>query len=282
MLTTRELATLLKAGMPIDRALSVLAEIARDGAMRAFLEDVLKSVRSGSTLADALEPHKGSLPAYYIGLVRAGEAGGALESVLSRLAESLERAQLLRETIRSAMYYPAFVLVMSVLTLVVLFTLVIPEFRPLFEDSATGMPTSMAVVIAFSDALRDYWWAILLVVLAIILAVQRHNRTPEGRRTRDRLILRLPLLGDLVTSPVRWIHLADEVRAAARAQRGADLGLAHDDDVATLAARAGRADGGHEARRAHRSESRERSGGGCGDRWALHRGSRRSGGVLPS
>lgn len=199
VLVTRELATLLRAGMPIDRALSILAGIAKEGRLRDFLEDVLKSVRGGSTLADALEPHKHSLPAYYIGLVRAGEAGGALEGVLSRLAESLERAQSLRETIRSAMYYPAFVLVMSVLTLVVLFTLVIPEFRPLFEDSASGMPGSMAAVIALSDGLRDYWWVIVLAIIALVLAVQQHNRTPDGRRRRDRLILRLPLLGDLVT-----------------------------------------------------------------------------------
>lgn len=199
VLTTRELATLLRAGMPIDRALSILAEIARNGRLRDFLEDVLKAVRGGSTLADALEPHKHSLPAYYIGLIRAGEAGGALENVLSRLAESLERAQSLRETIRSAMYYPAFVLVMSALTLVVLFTLVIPEFRPLFEDSASGMPGSMAAVIALSDGLRDYWWVIALAIVALVLAVQQHNRSPGGRRRRDRLILRMPFLGDLVT-----------------------------------------------------------------------------------
>jgi general secretion pathway protein F len=199
VLMTRELATLLRAGLPIDRALSMLAEIAKGGRLRDFLQDVLKSVRAGSTLADALEPHKHSLPAYYIGLVRAGEAGGALENVLSRLAESLERAQSLREAIRSAMYYPAFVLAMSVLTVVVLFTLVIPEFRPLFEDSAADMPGSMAAVIAVSDGLRDYWWVIALAIIVLVLAVQQHNRSPTGRRRRDRLILRLPLLGDLVT-----------------------------------------------------------------------------------
>ena len=199
VLTTRELATLLRAGLPIDRALSILADIAKDGRMRGFLEDVLKSVRGGSTLADAIEPHKHSLPAYYIGLIRAGEAGGALENVLPRLADSLERAQSLRETIRSAMYYPFFVLVMSVLTLLVLFTLVIPEFRPLFEDSASGMPGSMAAVVALSDGLRDYWWVIALAIMAIVLAVQQHNKTLRGRLRRDRLILRLPLVGDLVT-----------------------------------------------------------------------------------
>lgn len=199
VLTTRQLATLLGSGLPIDRALSTQADIAKEGALRAFLEDVLKAVRGGSTLADALEPHKRSLPAYYIGLVRAGEAGGSLEIVLSRLAESLERGEALRETIRSAMYYPAFVLVMSVLTLVVLFTMVIPEFRPLFEDSATGMPASMAAVIAISDGLRDYWWLIAVAMVAIVLAVQQHNKTPDGRRRRDGLVLRLPLFGDLVT-----------------------------------------------------------------------------------
>ena len=199
VLTTREVATLLKAGLPIDRALGILAEIASDGAVRTFLENVLKSVRGGATLADALEPFKDSLPPYYIGLVRAGEAGGALESVLSRLAESMERAQSLRETVRSAMYYPAFVLAMSVLTLIVLFTMVIPEFRPLFEDSATGMPSSMAAVIAVSDTLRDYWWAIALGIVAIVLLVQQQYKGIEGRRRRDGLLLRLPLFGDLVT-----------------------------------------------------------------------------------
>jgi general secretion pathway protein F len=146
-----------------------------------------------------LDQHKESLPAYYVGLVRAGEAGGALDSVLLRLAETLERAQSLREAIRSATYYPAFVLVMSAVTLIILFTLVIPEFRPLFEDSASGMPGSMAAVIAVSDGLRHYWWVVVLVMIAIVLFVRHHDSTPLGRRRRDRWILRLPLFGDLVT-----------------------------------------------------------------------------------
>jgi len=198
-MATRELATLLQAGLPMDRALSILAEISRDAGARAFLEDVLKSVRGGSSLADALVAHRESLPAYYIGLVRAGEAGGTLDSVLSRLSDTLERAHALRQTVVSAMYYPAFVLAMSALTLVVLFTLVIPEFRPLFEDSASPMPGSMAAVIAVSDGLRDYWWAMALIVIAVALAIRQHDRTPQGRQRRDRWVLRLPLVGELVT-----------------------------------------------------------------------------------
>ena len=199
MHATRELATLLRAGLTVDRALSALAEISDDDAVRAFLDDVLRSVRGGATLADALMPHKESLPPYYIGLVRAGEAGGALESVMARLAEALERTQALRESVRSAMYYPAFVLIMSVLTLVVLFTLVIPEFRPMFEDSGHPMPASLATIIAISDGLKAYWWAIVAALLVVILGIRQYVGTPEGRRRIDRGILRAPLAGDLVT-----------------------------------------------------------------------------------
>jgi general secretion pathway protein F len=199
MHATRELATLLRAGLTVDRAFSVLAEISDDDTVRAFLDDVLKSVRGGATLADALMPHKESLPAYYVGLVRAGEAGGALDGVMARLAEALERAQALRESVRSAMYYPAFVLIMSVLTLVVLFTLVIPEFRPMFEDGDHPMPTSLAAIIAISDGLKAYWWAIVAALLAIIVGIRRYVATPEGRRRIDHGILRAPLAGDLVT-----------------------------------------------------------------------------------
>lgn len=199
MHATRELATLLGAGLTVDRALSVLEEISDDDAVRGFLDSVLQSVRGGATLAEALMPHKESLPAYYIGLVRAGEAGGALESVMARLAEALERAQALRESVRSAMYYPAFVLIMSVLTLAVLFTLVIPEFRPLFEDSEHPIPTSMAAILAISDGLKAYWWIVVAALLAIIFAFRRYLATGEGRRRFDRRILRTPLAGDLIT-----------------------------------------------------------------------------------
>ena len=198
-LMTRELATLLHAGLPIDRALSILVEISKDRNAHAFLEDVLKSIRGGSTLANALEAHRSSLPVYYIGLVRAGEAGGALEAVLARLADTLEHDVGLRETIRSAMYYPAFVLFMSLATLAVMFTMVIPEFKPLFEDNGSTVPASMAAMIAVSDTLRSSWWAILLLVVAVLAATRMYAQGAEFKRSRDRWLLKLPLIGELVT-----------------------------------------------------------------------------------
>jgi general secretion pathway protein F len=197
-LFTRELATLLRAGLPLDRALMILGEIAEDARRREIVGRVLEAVRGGSSLADALEVLKDSLPPYYIGLVRAGEAGGSLDTVLTRLADVLERAQTLRESVRSAMYYPAFVLVMSVLTVVVLFTLVVPQFRPLFEDSTQPVPTPMAIIMSLSDALQHYGWALLGAIIAVILVIRIQLGRPAGRLGRDRLILRLPLMGQLI------------------------------------------------------------------------------------
>lgn len=196
---TRELATLLRAGLPVDRALSILAEISKDRNVQTFLDDVLKSIRGGSTLAGALEAHRASLPVYYIGLVRAGEAGGALDAVLWRLSDALEHGAALRETVRSAMYYPAFVLFMSLATMAVMFTMVIPEFEPLFEDNRSAMPASMGAMIAVSDALREGWWAILLAVAAILVVGRIYSQVEEFKRRRDRWLLKLPIVGDLIT-----------------------------------------------------------------------------------
>ena len=197
-LITRELSTLLKAGLPIDRALSILIEIAEERNVRLFLEDVLRSIRGGATLASALEAHRASLPVYYIGLVRAGEAGGALGDVLWRLADTLDHGAALRESIRSAMYYPVFVLLMAIVTLVVMFTMVIPEFTPLFEDSGSAIPSSMAALIAVSDILRRDWWIILVVLVAAWVLGRFYAAAPQVRRRHDRWLLKMPLVGELI------------------------------------------------------------------------------------
>lgn len=197
-LMTRELATLLKAGLPIDRALSILVEIAKEKSVQLFLEDVLRSIRGGSTLAGALEAHRTALPGYYIGLVRAGEAGGALGDVLWRLADTLDHGTALRESVRSAMYYPAFVLLMSLVTLVVMFTMVIPEFRPMFEDSGSAIPSSMAAMIAVSDMLREDWWMILVALIAVFVLGRSYSAAPQVKQRRDRWLLKLPLVGELI------------------------------------------------------------------------------------
>jgi general secretion pathway protein F len=197
-LLTRELATLLKAGLPLDRSLALILEMAEHPGLRKFIERLLQAVRSGLSLAQALESERPRLPTIYVGMVSAGEAGGALPAVLSRLADALEQAEALKETVRSALAYPALVLLVAIGSLAVLLTVVLPEFRPLFESSGAELPASTAALIALGEFLSGYWWAILLLMLLLGLAVSAHNRTPEGRMRRDRLLLEAPLLGDVV------------------------------------------------------------------------------------
>lgn len=197
-LLTRELATLLSAGLPLDRALSVLGELSAAAPVRAVTLDLRDRVRGGAALAESLEAHPEVFPNFYVGMVRAGEAGGSLEEVLQRLAEGLERAEALRESLRSALRYPIMVVIMAVISLAVLMTLVIPEFRPMFEDAGAALPLSTAVIIGVSDFLRDYWWLLLSLCLAVAVALRQHNRTPAGRLRWDGWWSRAPLFGELI------------------------------------------------------------------------------------
>jgi general secretion pathway protein F len=165
---------------------------------REFIARLLKELQAGNSLAAALEPYREALPGFYVGMIRAGEAGGGLDIVLGRLAEAMEKSRALREAVRSALYYPAFVLITTALSIVVLLTLVLPEFRPLFEDSGAAMPFSMAVILSLSDALRDYWWMLLGILLGGLLGAKRLYELPSLKARLDRQILRAPVLGALV------------------------------------------------------------------------------------
>ena len=195
---TRELATLLRAGLPLDRSLALVLEMSDNVALRKFLERLLQAVRGGVSLAQALEPERERLPAIYVGMVSAGEAGGALAPVLTRLADALEQSEALKETVRTALAYPALVLIVAIGSLTVLLTVVLPEFKPLFESSGADLPASTAALIAIGEGLSRYWWAHLTLLILLGLGLSAHNRTPEGRLRRDRLLIAAPLLGAVI------------------------------------------------------------------------------------
>ena len=194
---TRGLQTLLGAGLTLDRALLLLAEGTDAPADTSFLENLLRTTKSGGSLADALRPHTRILPPYYLGMVRAGETGGSLVAVLDQLATAMEQERALKETIRSALYYPAFVMVVAVCSLVILLVFVVPEFGALLAHSSAERPASMAVFLTLSAVLRGYWWALLLTALLAVVAWQRIMRTEAARRWHDRTLLGLPVIGNL-------------------------------------------------------------------------------------
>jgi general secretion pathway protein F len=196
---TQQLATLLQAGLSLDRALEISQTVIERKVERDCVNAVLDKVRGGSSLADAMAAQDGLFPAFYIGMVRAGEAGGSLDTTLRHLAELLERSQAAREQVKSALVYPAVVLATGCASIAILFGFVIPRFRPLFEEAGTALPFTTQMVLALSDGFRDYWWALVGAIIVLAFAWRRYIGTKEGRRQWDGRLLRLPLIGDLVT-----------------------------------------------------------------------------------
>lgn len=196
-LFTQQLASLLGAGMPLDRALTILIGVAEDERSKSLLERVQEKVRGGSTLADALDAQS-AFSRFYLNMIRAGEAGGALETVLKRLNEFLERSQALRETVTSALIYPIILLTVAALSVIILLTFVVPQFERLFADAGKALPLATQIVIAVGDGFRHYWWIGLLAIGSLVVAVRRWLSRPENRARWDRWLLRLPLFGDLI------------------------------------------------------------------------------------
>jgi general secretion pathway protein F len=194
---TQELAALLGARLPLDRALAILAELEETRRLRAPLQAVLAAVRDGASLSDALEA-SGAFSRGYVTMVRAGEHGGNLETTLKRLSDYLTRASAVRDAVVSAMIYPAVLLVMGALSGLFVVTYVLPEFAPLFEQSGRPLPMPTAIALALGQFLDAYWWLLGIIVLGGFLALRRAMATPAFRKGRDRAVLRLPLIGDLL------------------------------------------------------------------------------------
>jgi general secretion pathway protein F len=195
---TQQLGMMLQAGLSLDRALEISQSIVPGKTERGILGAVLDKVRSGSTFADALAAQNGYFPTFYIGMVRAGEAGGSLDTTLRQLAELLERSQAAREHIKSALAYPLVVLATGAGSIAILFGFVIPRFEPLFDDAGAALPTTTRLVLATSDLFRDDWWAMIAAALAIVLAIRYVLQSPAGRERWHRALLRLPVIGDLI------------------------------------------------------------------------------------
>lgn len=195
---TREIATLLRAGLPLDRALEIVINLSANDEVADILNDVRQDVRGGASLYSALEAQKGVFSRFYLNMIRAGEAGGALEVVMLRLTEFMERAKELRETVKSALVYPTILIMVAVISVVVLLIFVVPQFTQMFEESGKALPLATQVVVASGEFFKTWWWALIGGGLALYALFQRQMADPESRYTWDERFLALPLIGDLV------------------------------------------------------------------------------------
>jgi general secretion pathway protein F len=194
---TRELASMLGAGQDLDRALRFMVEGAGRGRVAAVLGRVRDRVRDGASLAAALQGESKSFPRLYVGLVRAGEAGGDLAGTLERLAALLERQRSLAATIQSAMIYPAILVVAAVGSIMLLLTRVLPQFVPLFAENGVALPASTAFLLGLGDAVSAYFLPALVLSVVCGFAARALLRRPGARLVADRFLLRVPIAGGL-------------------------------------------------------------------------------------
>ncbi|MCP4576674.1 MAG: type II secretion system inner membrane protein GspF [Deltaproteobacteria bacterium] len=199
MVFTQDLAVLLGAGLPVDRALSILINAIEKDRFKAVIDDILKSVKAGAYLSDAMAKHPEAFSDFYINMVRAGEAGGVLEDILKRLGIFLETSQETKDYIVSAMIYPAFLALICGVSVIVLLAFVIPKFSVVFADMGSAIPLSTTILLSLSEMLKKGWWVIPIGIGAMFFIFMRYYKAPGGRLKVDRYTLRLPLVGELVT-----------------------------------------------------------------------------------
>jgi general secretion pathway protein F len=195
---TTELSVLLRAGLPLDRSLKVLIDMAVVPSMAALLADVLKSVKDGKSLSSALQPYEDLFGTFYLSMVRSGEASGEMSNVLDRLTQYLEDAKATRDSVVSALIYPAILLVVAVASIIVMLAFVVPQFESLFNDMGEALPALTRAVIGAADFIQGWFWALLVLITALVFIVRNWLRSDAGRRALHARLLRLPIFGNIV------------------------------------------------------------------------------------
>ena len=193
---TRQLATMIDAGLPLVQCLDILANQTENPAFQVRLFQIKSSVEQGSTFSDALRKHPKIFDELYVNLVGAGEVGGILDTILNRLAQYIEKAVKLKRQLKSAMIYPTAILVVAFGVIAVMLGKVIPTFEKMYEDfDGAKLPKPTKVVISISDSFIDAWYIWLGLVISIVVLIMLGLRTDRGRQVMDRLLLRIPVIG---------------------------------------------------------------------------------------
>lgn len=200
MVFTRQLATLIDAGLPLLKSLDVLGKQEKDPVLKNIITTIAEGVQGGSTFSETLGSHPKAFNRLYVNMVKAGELGGVLEIVLNRLAEFQEKAQKLRNKVKSAMTYPVIVLSIAMLILVFLLAFIVPKFKQIFSDllgPGKPLPALTEFIMNLSANIVSNWYIVLGLIIALTIGWKVFSSSPKGRVMLDKLALKLPLFGDL-------------------------------------------------------------------------------------
>ncbi|MEW6238286.1 MAG: type II secretion system F family protein [Candidatus Omnitrophota bacterium] len=195
---SRQLATLIGAGLPLLRSLQILREQVEDKNLKDALIGITESVEGGSTLSEAMAKYPRIFNRLYVNMVKAGEIGGALEQVLDRLAMFQEKSQAVRSKVKGAMWYPAVVITIAMSVVAIIMIFVVPKFADMFSGLGAELPYPTQVLINISHGLVDYWYIPLAAIIGIIVLFKLMASTNQGRYIIDRVLLRLPIFGGIV------------------------------------------------------------------------------------
>jgi general secretion pathway protein F len=195
---TQELSTLIKAGLPLDRALSIITEITDNELLKTITQELLKDVRGGKSFSEALAQHPRVFNRLYINMVKAGEAGGVMDVVLERLVDFLERSQELKSTVFNAMIYPIVLISVMGLVVSIMLIFVVPKFVEIFDSMGMELPLPTKILLAVSMVIKNYWWLILGLSLTGYFWFNNYTKSENGRLAWDGLKLKLALIKDLI------------------------------------------------------------------------------------
>jgi type IV pilus assembly protein PilC len=195
---SRQIGAFVRAGIPIVDAIETVREGTTNDRFRAILQDIAEQIQTGIPFSEALSRHREVFPTYYIGILRSAEITGQLDVVLDQLSLYLERDLESRQKVKSALTYPAIILVMAIVTVVILVGFVMPRFTAFFKEFDAKLPLPTQLLLDFSDFTQEWWYAIIGGGIAIVVGSVLLLRTDGGRRAKDRFFLRMPLIGDVV------------------------------------------------------------------------------------
>jgi type IV pilus assembly protein PilC len=195
---TRQFSTMINAGLPLVQALDILAKQTENKVLADVTRAVVFDVESGHTVADALAKHPNAFSELYVNMVAAGEAGGILDTILMRLATFMEKNDALVRKVKGAMIYPGVIMSVAAIAIIVLLMFVIPVFEEMFASVGMPLPAPTRIVIGMSRFLKGYWWGVLGAMVGGFFLVRRYYATPGGRLAIDKLLLKMPVLGDVL------------------------------------------------------------------------------------
>ena len=195
---TQEFSTLISAGLPMDRSLNILSSLTENEKLRETTKEILTQIEGGSSLAEALSQHPRIFSRLYVNMVKAGESGGFLEKILSRLAQYLQSVKEIKEYLISVMIYPLFLTIVSGLSVAILVTFVIPRFAKIFSDMGQAIPVPTQIMLFISHLVRSYWWAGLGIIALIYFGLKIYTKQEERKVTWDRFKLRWVAIGEII------------------------------------------------------------------------------------